>query len=160
MTLDAAQRRSTAFVCVLIFVVLSVFTAAFPVAAVAEAIAAFSVGALALSWAMSPCALVVDDTYVLVERRAWAPLRIARASIASASPVNPYGPGIVRLFGNAGFFGNFGLFRNDALGRFRLYATHSRQAVLLRRVSGELPIVVTPDDVAGTIGAIDRRPEA
>jgi hypothetical protein len=30
--------------------------------------------------------------------------------------------------------------------------------VIVRRTGGQLPIVLTPDDVAGAIGAIDRRP--
>jgi hypothetical protein len=30
--------------------------------------------------------------------------------------------------------------------------------VIVRRTGSELPLVLTPDDVAGTIGAIDRRP--
>jgi len=113
---------------------------------------------LALSWAMSPRALVVDGGELRVERRAWRPLRIPLASVVSASPLDRLGPGTLRVFGVGGFFGSYGLFSNGDLGRFRLYATRAGQAVIVRRTGSDLPLVLTPDDVAGTIGAIDRRP--
>jgi len=113
---------------------------------------------LGLSWAMSPRALVVDGGELRVERRAWQPLRIPLASVASASPLDRLGRGTLRLFGVGGFFGSYGLFSNGDLGRFRLYATRGGQAVIVRRTGDELPIVLTPDDVTGAIGAIDRRP--
>jgi hypothetical protein len=113
---------------------------------------------LAASWAMSPRALVVEGDELRIERRAWPALRIPLASVASASPLDRLGRGTLRLFGVRGFFGSYGLFSNCDLGRFRLYATRSGQAVIVRRTGGELPIVVTPDDLAGAIGAIDRRP--
>ena len=113
---------------------------------------------LAASWAMSPVALVVDGGELRVERRAWRPLRVPLARVASASPLERLGAGTLRLFGVGGFFGSYGLHSNGDLGRFRLYATRSGQAVIVRRTGGQLPIVLTPDDVAGAIGAIDRRP--
>jgi hypothetical protein len=107
---------------------------------------------------MSPRELVVDGGEVRIERRAWRPLCIPLASITSAAPLDRVGRRAVRLFGTGGFFGSYGLFWSDALGRFRLYATRRGQAVIVRRTGGALPIVVTPDDVAGAIAAIDRRP--
>jgi hypothetical protein len=113
---------------------------------------------LGLAWAMSPKAVTVRGDELCVERRAWVPLRVPLASIASASPLGSLGSGTIRLFGVGGFFGSYGLHSNGSLGRFRLYATRRGQAVLVRRNGSELPIVLTPDDVAGTIEAIDRRP--
>ena len=162
MTLDTAQRVSTAFVTLLVAVSvvagLSLGSRA-GVGPFGGVVLGFSLIALGLAWAMSPCELVVDSGEVRIERRAWTPLRIPLASIASASPMTPLSRRTIRVFGSGGFFGSYGLFWNDTLGRFRLYATHSRQAMLLRRTGNELPVVITPDDIVGAIAAIDRRPE-
>lgn len=156
MTLDGRQRKMTGVVALII-------AAALGATLMTGAHAGFGVVAvlfvvLGLSWAMSPCALVVDGGELRVERRAWRPLRIPLASVASASPLDSLGRGTLRVFGVGGFFGSYGLFSSSDLGRFRLYATRSGQAVIVRRSGGELPVVLTPDDVAGAIGAIDRRP--
>ena len=156
MTLDGRQRMMTGVVGLIIVVV-------FGVVLVTGAHVSFVVLAvlgvvLAVSWAMSPRALVVDGGELRVERRAWRPLRIPLASVVSASPLDRLGRGTLRVFGVGGFFGSYGLFSNGDLGRFRLYATRAGQAVIVRRTGKEVPIVLTPDDVAGTIGAIDRRP--
>lgn len=156
MTLDRRQRMMTGVVGLIIVVVSGVVLVTgahvgFGVLAVLGVV-------LALSWAMSPRALVVDGGELRVERRAWRPLRIPLASVVSASPLDRLGRGTLRVFGVGGFFGSYGLFSNGDLGRFRLYATRAGQAVIVRRTGSELPIVLTPDDVAGTIGAIDCRP--
>lgn len=114
---------------------------------------------LAVSWALAPRALVVDARELRIERRAWSPLRIPLSQVASAAPLSDLSAGTLRLFGVGGFFGSYGLFSNGQLGKFRLYATHGGQAVLVRRRGDELPIVVTPDDVTGAIAAIERRPQ-
>jgi hypothetical protein len=119
---------------------------------------AFVGAVLGLSWAMSPRALSVHAGELLVERRAWPALRVPLSSIVRAQPFDRHGA--VRVFGVGGFCGSYGLFANEALGRFRMYSTRGGQAVLVRRAGDELPIVVTPDDVAGTIEAIDPRPPA
>jgi hypothetical protein len=156
MTLDSRQRISTALISVLIvgLVITTLGAGSRP----GVGVLTFVLASLGVSWAMAPRALVVTAGEIRIERRAWAPLRISLASVASASPIDSLGPGTIRLFGVGGYFGSYGLFRSARLGRFRLYATHSRQAVLVRRTGDELPVVITPDDVAGAIGAIDRRP--
>jgi hypothetical protein len=116
------------------------------------------VGALGLSFMMAPRALVVEAGELRIQRRLWAPLRVPLADVDSAAPLGSLGAGVLRLFGVGGFFGSYGLFWSAKLGRFRLYATRSGQAVLLTRKGGLLPLVMTPDDVAGAIDAIDRRP--
>ena len=114
---------------------------------------------LLLAWAMAPSGVTVQDGELHVDRRAWAPLRIPLSSVTSAEPVSGLGAGTLRLFGVGGFFGSYGLFSNRELGRFRLYATRAGQAVLVKRGGDALPLVLTPDDVAGTIAAIDGRPQ-
>jgi hypothetical protein len=156
MTLDRTHRRLTWISSALIAVALVVSFASG--ARLGEGVLAFVAAVLLLAWAMSPRALVVARGELRVERRAWPALRIPLAAVVSASPLDRLGGGTIRLFGTGGFFGSYGLFRSDALGRFRLYATRTGQAVIVRRAGSELPIVLTPDDVAGTIDAIDRRP--
>jgi hypothetical protein len=111
--------------------------------------------ALALAWALAPCGVVVDSAELRILRRAWFPLRLPLSTVATASPIDSLGDRTLRLFGVGGFFGSYGLFRNRTLGRFRLYATRSGPAVIVRRKGEGLPIVFTPDDVPGTIRAID-----
>jgi hypothetical protein len=156
MTLDRKHRTLTAIVFGLVAVSLAVVV----VTGAHVGLAVFSVLGviLGLSWAMSPRGLVVDGGELRIERRAWPPLRVPLASVASASPLDRVGEGTLRVFGVGGFFGSYGLFSNGNLGRFRLYATRVGQLVLVRRTGEQLPIVLTPDDVAGTIEALDRRP--
>jgi hypothetical protein len=109
---------------------------------------------LLICWAMSPHALVVDSGELRIERRAWRPLRIPLTAVASAAPLEGVGLGTIRLFGVGGFFGSYGLFYNTVLGRFRMYATRRGEAMIVRRKADELPLVITPDDVEGSIRAI------
>ena len=156
MTLDRMQRNvtmlSSALVAIGAVVAISARTGA--------GMAVFAIGgaALLLAWAMSPREIVVDAGELRVLRRAWPPLRVPLGAVDTAAPLDTIGGRAIRLFGVGGFFGNYGLFSSAALGRFRLYATRGGQAVIVRRNDDKLPIVLTPDDVAGTIRAIDRRP--
>lgn len=156
MTLGLGQKILTAVITA--FVVLAIVGAGMRDSRVGVVVLTLVFLTLAISWAMSPREIVVALGELRIERRAWTPLRVSLASIDSASPLDRLGAGTIRLFGVGGFFGSYGLFQNKALGRFRLYATRSGQAVLVKRTGSELPIVLTPDDVAGTIGALDRRP--
>jgi hypothetical protein len=111
----------------------------------------------AIAWAMAPRALVVEGSELRIERRFWPALRVSLADVQSASPIDSLGKGVLRLGGVGGYFGSYGFFRSNKLGWFRLYGTRGGQAVLIAR-RGAMPIVVTPDDVAGAIHAIDPRP--
>jgi hypothetical protein len=157
MTLDRRQRVMTGIVGLILVAVLGGI--AISGARIGFVPLALLGVVLGVSWAMAPRALVVDGGELRVERRAWRPLRVPLASVVSASPLDRLGRGTLRVFGVGGFFGSYGLFSNGDLGRFRLYATRSGQAVIVRRTGSELPLVLTPDDVAGAIGAIDRRPQ-
>jgi hypothetical protein len=154
MTLDPANRTLTAAVGAL---VLACAAAQFAVApGVARAAVAFAmVIALALVWAMSPRELVVDEGELRIVRRAGTPLRVPLASVVGAERVDAVGAGTVRVFGAGGFFGSYGLFWNKTLGRFRAFVTRRGPAIVVRRREGLLPIVLTPDDAAGTMAAID-----
>ncbi len=122
--------------------------------------AAVGIGALALvgcvlvvAWAMAPREAVVENDELRIERRAWRSQRIALSEVESADPLSTIGRA-VRVFGVGGFFSNYGLFSSKAIGRFMLFATRRGQAVIVRRTNGALPIVITPDDIQGTIDAI------
>ena len=158
LTLDRTHRSLTILVGAILvagFVVAAVTGRALGVGAVVSVAAA-----LGLAWAMGPRELVVEGGELRVERRAWRPLRVPLAEVTSASPLSSLGARPLRLLGVGGFFGSYGLFWSRSLGRFRLYATRQGQAVLVRRGEGALPLVLTPDDVAGTIEALDPRPRA
>jgi hypothetical protein len=116
-----------------------------------------AVAALVVAWAMAPRALVVEGGELRIERRLWPALRVPLADVERASPIDSLGKGVLRLGGVGGFFGSYGFFRSERLGWFRLYGTRRGQAVLIARHDA-LPLVVTPDDVAGAIDAIDPRP--
>jgi hypothetical protein len=155
MTLDTPQRVSTVIASTLLPTGLLVtFVTG---SRVGLGVFTFVLLVLGVAWALSPRGILVAGGELQIERRAWAPLCIPLSSISGASLLDRLGPGTLRLFGVGGFFGSYGLFSNPALGRFRLYATRSRPAVLLSRNGGDLPIVITPDDAAGTIGALEHR---
>lgn len=114
-------------------------------------------GVLVLVTMMSPRALVVENGVMRIERRMWPALVVPLAEVESASPLDSLGKRVVKVSGAGGVFGSYGLFWSDTLRWFRLYATRRGQAIIVRRTGSLLPIVMTPDDVAGAIAAIDRR---
>jgi hypothetical protein len=116
-----------------------------------------AVAVLAIAYAMAPRELVVEGAELRIERRLWPALRVPLSDVERASSIDSLGTGVVRVGGVGGFFGSYGFFRSGTLGRFRLYATRGGQALLISR-RGAVPLVVTPDDVAGAVVAIDRRP--
>jgi hypothetical protein len=152
MTLDSRQRISTAFVSVLVVGALGgTFVAD---SRIAVGILTFVLFLLGICWAMAPREVFVGAGELRVYRRAWPPLRIPLASVVSASSLDRLGAGVVRVMGVGGFFGSYGLFASRTLGRFRLYSTRSGQAVLVTLKGDALPLVLTPDDVVGTVGSI------
>jgi hypothetical protein len=158
MTLDAANRALTIVLSLVILGI--VLLTSVGVGKLAGPVPALVVAPLVVvmlvAWAMSPRAVAVVAGDMLVERRAWPALRVPLASIERAEPFERAGRAL-RIIGVGGFFGSYGLFTSDALGRFRLYATRRGKAVLVRRSGGAIPLVLTPDDVAGTLAAIDPR---
>jgi Bacterial PH domain len=80
-----------------------------------------------------------------VERPLWS-TRIALAGLTSARHEPGICKGSLRIFGNGGMYSFTGLYQNRALGRFRLFGTDVRRAVVLR--VGHRVVVVTPADPA------------
>jgi hypothetical protein len=154
LSLDRTQRSLTLIAGGLLLLGLGV-ALRFDKPAVLGAVA-FAAVALAAAWAMGPRALVVTSGELRIERRAWPSLRVLLTDVVSAGALANLGNPL-RLVGVGVFFGNYGLLRSDALGRFRLYATRGDHCVIVRRKEGALPIVLTPDDVAGAIDAINSR---
>jgi hypothetical protein len=157
MRLDRINRVLTVVVGAIVGAAVVALLKAPGLGASRAALIALPVIALALAWAMSPSALVVEAGELRVERRAWRPLRVPLASIARASLLEGIGRSTIRVFGVGGFFGSYGLFWNKVLGRFRMYATRTGQAIIVRRTGEAIPIVLTPDDVAGAVQAIQPR---
>jgi hypothetical protein len=117
-------------------------------------------GAMLLGFMLAPRAVVVRGQQMRIERRLWPwpAVVVPLSDVQRAAPLDSLGPGVRRINGAGGFFGSYGLFSSDRLGRFRYYSTRGGQAVIVERKSGALSIVLTPDDVAGTIRALDPRP--
>ncbi len=161
MTLDRKQRTTTTVVVALAIALAAVVLATAPPPA--RVGPPLLVAVLVLSWAMSPRAVVVAGGELRVERRAWPALRIQLAAIEAATPFALSGlrhDGAIRLFGVSGFFGVYGLFRTRTLGAFRFYATHGGEGLLVRLRDGARPLLLTPDDVPGTLRALGPPREA
>lgn len=63
--------------------------------------------------------------------------------------------GALRIWGNGGLFGITGYYWNKALGRFRLFATDPRMAVVLKL--HDRTVVVTPEDPDGFLQELRHR---
>jgi len=96
----------------------------------------------------------ISDRTLVVHRLGWT-TRIDLSSFASAT-VDPEAlKNSIRLFGNGGLFVFAGWFSNRSLGRYRLFATDPKRAVVLRFL--DRVIVVTPDDPDRFVREITRR---
>lgn len=103
-----------------------------PVVGALSAFAVAVIGAIALlAWALAPTGFAVEGRTVRVERRLW-PVTIPLDRLEAIGPlVELRSRGGVRLGGTSGFFGHYGRFWSRSLGAFRLYATRTRDLVLL-----------------------------
>ncbi len=108
---------------------------------------------LVLAWALAPRRLAVGGGQVLVERRAWRPVRIPLASLEEVGTLPPEAMrGALRVGGSGGAFGYYGRYRSRELGPFRLYATRWDGLVLLR--GGGVTWVVSPDRPDAFVDAV------
>jgi hypothetical protein len=64
--------------------------------------------------------------------------------------------GTLRTGGNGGLFGYSGYFTNNKLGTFTVYATNSKNRLMLFLATGNNKIVISPDD-AGMADALQMR---
>jgi hypothetical protein len=62
--------------------------------------------------------------------------------------------GSLRIFGNGGLFGITGLYWNKNLGRFRLFATDPKKAVVLRL--HDRIVVISPEEPEAFLQELDR----
>src|SRR5437868_5539202 len=86
--------------------------------------------------AAGPVAVQLDTRELLIIRRAWKPLRIARSEISGAEVGALKDFAWLRLAGVGGFFGAYGLFWRPGVGLSRLYATRKGPAVKVSRSGG------------------------
>ena len=90
---------------------------------------------------------------LVVQRPLWA-TRIALAGLRKVWHDHAVCRGALRIFGNGGFYSFTGLYQNRLLGRFRLFGTDLKRAVVLaldRRV-----VVVTPADPAAFVAYLGQ----
>jgi hypothetical protein len=156
MSLDRTHRTLTIAVAAIVAASFFALSASPQLGLFRNTMVGLLAGVLLVCWAMAPRALVVDfgSGELRIERWAWRPVRVPLASVSSAAPLDGVGLGTVRVFGVGGFFGSYGLFYNAVLGRFRMYATRRGEALIVRRKADALPLVLTPDDVAGALRAM------
>lgn len=83
----------------------------------------------------------LDESELYVKRLFWE-TRIPLRSLAKAWASPDAMKGSIRLFGNGGAFSFSGIYRNSRLGRYRVFATDPRRAVVLEL--GGKSVVVTP----------------
>jgi hypothetical protein len=104
---------------------------------------ALGVAVAVVGWALAPTGYAIEAGTLRIERRL-RPIAIPLATATAVARVAElWAHGAARMGGSAGFFGHYGSFWNRGLGSFRLYATRTRDLVLI-----ELPddrIVVSPD---------------
>lgn len=62
--------------------------------------------------------------------------------------------GALRIFGNGGLFGITGLYWNKALGRFRIFATDPKKAVVMRL--HDRTVVISPDEPEAFLQELQR----
>lgn len=86
----------------------------------------------------------VDHNHLVVHRLLWWPARIDIRGLTRVWHDPAVVRGSLRLFGNGGLFSFSGLFYNRALGRYRLFATDPKRAVVMVQPAGT--VAVTPDD--------------
>jgi hypothetical protein len=96
----------------------------------------------------------LDDRGLHVERLLWAD-RIPLVGLRRAWLDPEATAKSMRLFGNSGFFCIAGLFTNRKLGRYRVFATDPRRAVVLQLA--ERTVVVTPEAPPRFLAAVAAR---
>ena len=110
------------------------------------------VGIMVVAAAFAIRGYSVMDGKLLIHRLGWAN-KFNLAQLTSAE-VNPGATmGSLRTMGIGGLFGFVGHFHNEILGSYKAYATNELNTVVLA-FEGET-IVVTPDDPAGFVEAVE-----
>lgn len=104
--------------------------------------------------ALAPRGYLLNDVELVVDR-AMRPIKVPLREIREFGRVED---GLLRrslrVMGTAGYYGYYGLFWNRKLGKFRLYATRSRDLVSVR--TGRTLYVLSPDDAADFLDSLGR----
>jgi PH (Pleckstrin Homology) domain-containing protein len=112
-----------------------------------------SLAALVFGALLAPRGYTVSGDRLTIDRLL-RPVEIPLSTIQSVEILPPGRlAGSSRTLGSGGLFGYYGRFRNQALGRYRMYATRGDGYVLVRAAQ---PFVLTPDSPERFIEAIDR----
>ena len=153
MNFTASYDRTTRIVSAVVVVFMTVVALAVTLAVGSFLAAVVLALVLLAAYAYSPRGYTIEGNAILVKRLigdfhvALDSLREARA--AGENELR----GCVRLWGSGGLFGYYGWFRTSQLGTSRWFLTNRGKAVVLVP-AGSRPILVSPDDVDGFLGAV------
>jgi hypothetical protein len=106
--------------------------------------------ALALAYGVSPLRYEIGGGRLVIRRQVGRSTVELRGAI-----IRPDGDafkGLVRVFGNGGFFAFDGLFYSRRLGMVKVAARHREHGVVVQPPSGR-PVVLSPDDPQAFIAA-------
>lgn len=94
--------------------------------------------------AMAPRGYALNDVELLIDRKL-KPIRIPLREITEVRALEDgLFRGSLRLMGTSGFYGCYGLFWNRKLGKFRAYATRTKDLLAVKTGNGLF--VLSPDD--------------
>ena len=100
-----------------------------------------------ISWLFSTNAYTITDDELVINRPG-GDRRIKLSEIDSVRTVEKDEIGtMIRTFGNGGLFGYYGKFHSSKLGSMTLYATQSKNRILIKTIHGT-QIMITPDDLS------------
>lgn len=111
------------------------------------------------AWLLAPVGYRIEDPALWVERRL-RPVRIPLAGLEAVEllPDRSIG-GLLRIGGSGGLFGWFGSYWSSRFGALRMYATRTRDLVLVDSAAGRF--VLSPSPPLGFVEALlSRAPQA
>lgn len=115
------------------------------------AVAAIPPAALGIAYATMVTGYTLSPGELGIRRPFWT--TTIRLDTLRAVAIDPsVCKGSIRLFGNAGLFAFTGLYWNKRLGRYRLFATNFRYAVVLKLA--DRTIVISPASVQAFVDTI------
>jgi hypothetical protein len=111
------------------------------------------------AYASTPLGYALDDTALVIDRKAFRPVRIPLNAITAARPL----PAAVmahamRVYGTGGLFGWTGNYRLRDLGSVSMHATSLDRLILIER-RRRRPIVISPAEPAAFLTGLRRQYE-
>ncbi|MCC6580507.1 MAG: hypothetical protein IT440_08695 [Phycisphaeraceae bacterium] len=107
---------------------------------------------LGLMGLFAPTGYIVTPRGLSVRRLGWN-VRLNAADIEAVDPIQL--SGIMRVIGCGGVFGSWGWFTSKQIAWFRAYVSRSDRLILVR-LRGRAPVVLSPDDPRGLVEAVRR----